>query len=97
MEHGSASSAFRLHVFSLEEVLWEGQATEVFLPGAEGIVCFLPDHTPLALSLTKGDFIIRSLYKEDGDEEFKTIPIKSGVAEIVRNECRVFCEKDVMD
>lgn len=89
MSHAAELSNFRLQLFSLEELLWEGRVTQVFLPGSDGVVCFLPGHTPLTLTLGKGNCVIHPIYK---NENIKTIPLEGGFAEMLEDQCRVFCE-----
>lgn len=72
---------FSLLVFAIDREIFVGQAESISVPGAEGELQILADHTPLISQLKEGDIIIRS---EGGIE--KKLPILGGVLEVKEKE-----------
>ena len=58
-----------------------GKAESVSVPGADGDLQILADHTPLISQLKEGDMIIKG---ENGTE--KKLPISGGVLEVKEKE-----------
>ena len=72
---------FPLLVFAIDREIFVGKAESVSVPGADGELQILADHTPLISQLKEGDVIIKS---EGGIE--KKLPITGGVLEIKEKE-----------
>ena len=68
-----------LKIISAEDILFEGEASVVHLPGALGAFTVLPGHAPLVTALLSGD--IR--YVTDGKEE--RFRIREGFVEVKDN------------
>jgi F-type H+-transporting ATPase subunit epsilon len=64
------------HIAKVNQVLWSGEAKSVTLPGSEGELTILPNHSPLATSLKEGRITVRNL---DSEHIFD---IESGVLEV---------------
>lgn len=63
-------------IVTQERTVFSGQADAVNLPGSEGRMGILPNHTPLLTTLAFGEVVIR----RDGQEEF--FAIGGGFAEV---------------
>lgn len=66
----------RVVIAKVNEVLFEGEAQSLTVPGAAGEMTVLGHHMPLVTTLKKGDITLRT-----GSEE-KKFPIHSGVLEV---------------
>lgn len=66
-------------IAEVDEVLYEGEALSMTVPGAAGEMTVLGSHMPLITTLKKGIIIVRN---GDGDKE---IPVESGVVEVRRD------------
>ncbi|MDE6544311.1 MAG: ATP synthase F1 subunit epsilon [Muribaculaceae bacterium] len=76
------SEALTLRVISPKEVIFEGEADMVGLPGTQGAFTVLRNHAPLITTLEKGVITYRGS-GEQGDG--KQIEISGGLAAIDRN------------
>lgn len=65
-----------LKIISAEDVLFQGEADKVSLPGAEGTFMVLPHHASLVSTLVKGNIV----YAHDGKEE--SIPVEGGIVDV---------------
>ncbi len=74
---------FHLTIASPSEVFFDGDATEVSLPGTEGNFQVLAQHEPLITTLRKG--VITYKTEHDGN----TVPVESGVVEVAENRCTI--------
>lgn len=62
-------------IAKVTEILFDGEARAVTLPGADGQMTVLSRHMPLITTLKKGEIVVHA----DTD---KTIPVESGVLEV---------------
>lgn len=77
-------------VYSLEKILYEGDAEIISLPASGGEISVLKNHAPLITMLASGKIILK---KGSGfDAEEKTIAIKKGFAEINQREVIVLVD-----
>jgi F-type H+-transporting ATPase subunit epsilon len=67
--------------------LYNKVAREVVLPGTEGQLTILTDHTPLVTSLASGDLII----KREGTADRKFVT-RGGFAEVSNNEVTILVD-----
>jgi F-type H+-transporting ATPase subunit epsilon len=68
---------FPLLVFAIDREIFAGNATSLTVPGAEGELQILADHTPLICQLKEGDMRI------EGENGITTkLPIAGGVVEV---------------
>ena len=72
---------FPLLVFAIDREIFAGNAQSLFVPGADGELQILADHTPLIVQLREGDMRIEG---EDGVT--KKLPIAGGVVEVKPHE-----------
>ncbi len=70
-----------------ENVIYEGQADVVTLPGTEGSFQILNNHAPIISSLKNGELVI----KVGRDERF--FDVSGGVVEVLQNKITVLTEK----
>lgn len=63
-------------IITQERTVFSEQADYVSLPGSEGVMGILPNHSPLLTALTFGEVMIR----KDGDEQY--FAIGGGFAEV---------------
>lgn len=75
----------RAVVLTPEEIIWEGMAKEVLLPGDDGEVNILDFHQPFFYTLRSG-----TIYIDKGKARFF---IKEGLARMISNELLIFTEK----
>ena len=68
-------------VVNPDEVLWEGKATRVVVPGFIQELSILPNHTPLYSQLKPGKVVI---YPENGTNE--TLEIDGGIVRVKHNK-----------
>ncbi len=77
----------KLEIVTPEGKAFEGEATSVSFPGAEGGFETLNGHAPLVAVLKEGELVVRQ-----GNQATK-FQVKGGVAEIANNEVSVLAEK----
>lgn len=70
-----------------ENVIYEGQADVVTLPGTEGSFQIMNNHAPIISSLKNGELVI----KVGRDERF--FDVSGGVVEVLQNKITVLTEK----
>ncbi|HZS42811.1 MAG TPA: ATP synthase F1 subunit epsilon [Candidatus Paceibacterota bacterium] len=66
----------KLYIYSLESIVYEGEADVITLPTLEGEISVLENHIPLVSELRDGSVVIKN---KNQREEF---PISGGFAEI---------------
>jgi F-type H+-transporting ATPase subunit epsilon len=66
----------RVVIAKVNENLYDGEASSVTLPGAEGEMTVLPEHEPLMTTLKAGTITVRD---QAGEKQFK---IEGGVLEV---------------
>jgi F-type H+-transporting ATPase subunit epsilon len=71
-------------LLSPEEILFEGQAKSIILPGEQGVFEVLPFHKPILSRLISGSLFI------DG----QTFSIKRGVAKVNQNKVTIIIENE---
>lgn len=70
------SSMLYLSIYSLKEIIFEGEVDWINLPGSEGELTILPKHIPLITYLKKGRIRIKK------GKEFINFEINSGILEV---------------
>ncbi|OGG65550.1 ATP synthase F1 subunit epsilon [Candidatus Kaiserbacteria bacterium RIFCSPLOWO2_02_FULL_45_11b] len=74
----------QLNIARVDGSLFMGEVVSVTVPGSEGEMTLLPDHTPLVSALRAGTITLR---KADGEaEEF---PVVSGTLEVSKNSVTI--------
>lgn len=75
-----------LVIAKVDEVLFEGEARSVTVPGADGEMTVLGQHMPLITTLKEGDITVR-LPAQAGlaDSEPRLFHVTSGVLEVRRD------------
>lgn len=76
-----------VEILTPEKVLFEGEATYVFLPGSDGSLGILNNHAPLISSLKKGSVRI----KDQAGKEQK-FEVKGGTVEVLNNKVIILAE-----
>jgi len=66
----------KVYIYSIDKVLYEGDADVVTLPSETGELSILPHHAPIVTTLKSGKILIQS---KSGHQN---IPIQSGFAEV---------------
>jgi F-type H+-transporting ATPase subunit epsilon len=72
---------FPLLVFAIDREIFVGQAESLAVPGVDGDLEILAEHTPLISQLREGDVLI----KGEDEKEIK-LPIAGGVVEVKDRE-----------
>jgi F-type H+-transporting ATPase subunit epsilon len=70
----------QLTIARVDAPVFSGLITSVTVPGSEGEMTLLADHTPLMSALRAGTITVR---KADGESE--TFPVTSGTMEVSNN------------
>ena len=71
-------------ILSPREVIFEGSAKSIMLPGEQGVFELLPFHKNIISRLTGGNIII---------DNKKLVPIKRGVIKLERNVSTIIVEE----
>jgi len=80
----SEQKTLQLNIARVDGSLFMGEVVSVTVPGSEGEMTLLPDHTPLVSALRAGTITLR---KADGEtEEF---PVVSGTLEVSKNSVTI--------
>ena len=66
----------KVYIYSIDKILFEGDADVVTLPSVDGEITVLPEHAPIVTTLKSGKISIQS---KSGHQN---IPIKSGFVEV---------------
>ena len=66
----------KVYIYSIDKIIYEGEADVLTLPSETGELSILPNHAPIVTTLKSGKISIQS---KSGNQN---IPIKSGFAEI---------------
>ena len=82
MEHPAAEDKLAVLLITPQEVLFDGSARSVILPGEKGTFEVLPHHKPLLSLIVKGDILV------DG----RPFPIKRGLAKVAKNSLQAIIE-----
>ncbi len=78
------AATFLLKVLNPKHVVFEGQVSNVFLPGDAGEFELLPYHVPIVSLLKEGDIVV----------DWKSrIPIKKGMVRFMNEECVILLEE----
>ncbi len=75
-----------LKIITPEQIIYEGEADLVQLPGIDGLFEILKNHTPMIAALKKGKV------KIGNNNEFSYLEINGGVVEILDNRILVLAE-----
>jgi F-type H+-transporting ATPase subunit epsilon len=76
-----------VEIYSPDKQLFEGEATSVMLPGADGSFGVLNNHAPIISALKKGQVKLHTT--AEGDKSFD---IKGGVVEVLNNKMIILAE-----
>lgn len=71
----------KVRIAKVGESLFEGEALSLNIPGTEGDMTILPNHTPLIASLRSG-----TIYLTDAEKKNHTFEIQKGLVEISNSE-----------
>ncbi|MEZ4195671.1 MAG: ATP synthase F1 subunit epsilon [Candidatus Paceibacterota bacterium] len=74
----------QLTIARVDAPVFSGAVTSVTVPGSEGEMTLLADHTPLMTALRAGTITVR---KADGETE--TFPVTSGTLEVSQNQVTI--------
>jgi len=74
----------QLTIARVDAPVFSGPVTSVTVPGSEGEMTILADHTPLMTALKTGTITIK---KVDGEAE--TFPVTSGTLEVSQNQVTI--------
>ena len=74
----------RMRILTPSELLFEGEAESVTLPGTVGSFTVLDSHAPIISSLESGKVVVRT---QDGSQDY---PLNSGFVE-VRDNIIIVC------
>jgi len=81
-------ASIRVDVVSAEESIFSGEATFVALPGENGELGILPQHTPLITRIKPG--AVRIARADNGEEEF--VFVAGGLLEVQPNAVTVLAD-----
>ncbi|HEY9584364.1 MAG TPA: F0F1 ATP synthase subunit epsilon [Candidatus Paceibacterota bacterium] len=66
----------KLYIYSIDKIIYEGEADILTIPSETGELSVLPNHAPIVTTLKSGKISIQS---KSGNQN---IPIQSGFAEV---------------
>ena len=66
----------KLYIYSIDKIIYEGEADILTIPSETGELSLLPNHAPIVTTLKSGKISIQS---KSGNQN---IPIQSGFAEV---------------
>lgn len=72
---------FPLRIFTIDREIFVGDAKSVIVPGSNGELQILPEHSPLISILKEGDVII-----ETAEEKKEKFPISGGALQVSDKE-----------
>ncbi len=78
---------YRLQILTPEEIFFDGQVVSTVVPGEEGYLGILTDHTPLIASIKAGLFIFTDTHNK---QHFYRV--EKGFLEVNRNEVAVLVD-----
>lgn len=78
----------QVEVLTPDEVLFQGEAVLVSLPGSDGSFAMLDRHAPIISTLKRGTLKI-----VDAQKQTHSINIRSGVVEMSHNKASILVEK----
>jgi F-type H+-transporting ATPase subunit epsilon len=90
-KEGKVMSTIQVDVVSAEELIFEGQAEFVALPGESGELGIYPRHTPLITRIKPGSVRVR--LKDKAEEEL--IFVNGGILEVQPNRVTVLADAAV--
>lgn len=70
-----------LKIISAREILFEGEVSEVHLPGTSGAFTVLQNHAAIVSTLTAG----KVRFKAAGDETESSVDISGGIVDVDNN------------
>jgi F-type H+-transporting ATPase subunit epsilon len=76
-----------IEIITPDATLFQGEATYVFLPGSDGSLGIMNNHSPLISSLKKGTLRI----KDQSGKEMK-FDVNGGTVEVMKNKVVVLAE-----
>lgn len=71
---------FDVAIINMDKVLFEGKASSIIAPSAQGNYAILPGHTPLFTKLDKGKLVVNN------DKDSTDIEIEGGIAKITQTK-----------
>lgn len=71
-----------LKIISAEDIVFEGEATAVHLPGANGAFTVLNHHASLISTLTSGEVTFET---DDSEVQHPAIHVEGGIVNVDRN------------
>lgn len=81
MEIGKTSNGMKVRIAKVGQTLFEGEALSLNVPGTEGYMTILPQHSPLIATLRSG-----TLHVTDAKKQTQTFEIEKGLVEISNDE-----------
>ena len=75
-----------VNILTPDKQLYEGEATYVGLPGADGSLGILSNHAPLVTTLRNGEITVKT-----GSEEM-TFEVNGGTVEVLNNHVTILAQ-----
>lgn len=79
-------ATFKIHIAAVDQVLFDGEAEAVTVPGSDGTLTVLPHHEALVSTLRPGVVSVRG--STDGNSS-QTFEVTSGVIEVSNNRATI--------
>lgn len=76
----------KVEILSPETNIFEGEASYVYLPGADGSLGVLNNHAPMITTLGKGEVRLKT------DKEEKRFTVNGGTVEVLNNKVIILAE-----
>lgn len=79
-------ATFHIHIATVDEILFQGEAEAVSVPGSDGVMTILPHHEPVISTLQRGAIRIRGAKEGESEQSF---PVEQGVLEVSHNKATI--------
>ncbi|MCA9364070.1 F0F1 ATP synthase subunit epsilon [Candidatus Kaiserbacteria bacterium] len=81
----ATTDTLTLTIAKVDQILFEGEALSVYVPGIEGVMTVLPHHEPFVSILAAGDIVVTEV-----DNTERTLSVADGgVIEISTNQATI--------
>jgi len=75
-----------VNILTPDKQLYEGEATDIGLPGSDGSLGILSHHAPVVTTLRKGEITLKT------DDEEMTFDVNGGTVEVLNNHVTILAQ-----
>ncbi len=81
------SATINVSIISPATIVYEGAATLVEIPGAEGVMGVMTEHAPTLTLLKEGNIVLHQ-----ADRTTQQFAVTGGYADVSATQCTILCE-----